>query len=317
MKKLHLILVLVILANSLPFFSQNTVNKTISEGDLIVLLDGSKKGIDTIVLNSKEFSQLKLVLNDSVFLKNTLNANAQKLDLINRTLSNNQNNDKSFFKPFTLDKALLLFTPLLLIGFVVYTLIEKKKLRDKILFTVTGFNRGNSNEPRIEQWRNGIVNEAINKAKADQNELVSIKTNISDLKRNVENILSRLKEFENDSKPTSNSIQQKSEISKQVHKPKILYADAIVNDQFNRVTESPNEDTVYEIILQNTSDKSGGFTVYKDAFRRVLMNPDFVDGCEKQKLDLAPTDLKVDKGTTQLNDYGKWIIVNKANVKFI
>lgn len=317
MKKLPLILLLVFLTNCFQLFSQKAVSKTISEGEIIVYKDSSKQDIDSIIISRKNFAEMKMMLIDSVYSKGFFIKNVEELDAINSTLSKKQDKPKNFFIPFNLEKTLLLFTSLLLIGFIIYTLVEKKRLRDHILFTVTGMRSGDSNISRINKWRNDIVNEATEKANLNQNELASIKTNISDLKRNVDDMVRRLSNLENNSKLESNSIQPKSERSRQVDEPKILYADAIVNDQFNRVTELPNEDTVYEINLLSVTDKNGSFTVYKDAYRRVLINPDFVDGCEKQKLSMSPTNLEVVEGKTQLNEYGKWMIVQKANVKFI
>jgi LysM repeat protein len=94
-----------------------------------------------------------------------------------------------------------------------------------------------------------------------------------------------------------------------------LYADSIVNNAFNRVVETPNEDTVYEIT--KTSSRTATFRIYSDAYKRVIKNPDFIDGCEKQRINQTPSTLEIENGETVQDDFGKWQITKKAKIKFI
>jgi hypothetical protein len=94
-----------------------------------------------------------------------------------------------------------------------------------------------------------------------------------------------------------------------------LYADAIINDVFNKVSEQPNEDTVYELRRTTPSDRSAKFIIYKGAYSRVIDTPDFIKGCEKQVT--GKNDLQVDPGEAAQNDLGKWKITKKARIKFI
>jgi hypothetical protein len=94
-----------------------------------------------------------------------------------------------------------------------------------------------------------------------------------------------------------------------------LYADAIINDIFNKVSELPNDDTVYELLRKTSSDRNAKFTIYKGAYRRIIDTPDFIKGCEKQIT--GKNDLQVDPGETTQDDLGKWKIIKTARIKFI
>ncbi|HPE74625.1 MAG TPA: hypothetical protein PLC80_00970 [Draconibacterium sp.] len=118
------------------------------------------------------------------------------------------------------------------------------------------------------------------------------------------------------SQPKINTFQGQKEEGQVSNKPTQLYADAIINGEFYRTKEQPNDDTVFELKL-TPSAKQATFNIYPEAFRRVIKNPDFVDGCEKQKINPQPNFLEVEKGEATLDDFGKWKITKKAIVKFV
>lgn len=95
-----------------------------------------------------------------------------------------------------------------------------------------------------------------------------------------------------------------------------LYADAIIGGEFHRISEHPNEDTVYEL-LKLSSARIFEFTVYAGSHKRVIDTPDFVDGCEKQRINNQPQEIQVEPGEAILDEYGKWKVTKKANIKFI
>lgn len=98
-----------------------------------------------------------------------------------------------------------------------------------------------------------------------------------------------------------------------------FYADSINQDGFfNHISKQPNEDTVFEISLLNAGDRTATFTVYSGAFKRILKNADFVEGCEKQKISSTPHSLEVESGEVLfVQEIGKWKITNKAKIKFV
>lgn len=92
----------------------------------------------------------------------------------------------------------------------------------------------------------------------------------------------------------------------------LRYADSIRHDGFfNKVTEQPNDDTVFELELENSY--SAKFTVYEEAYSRVIKRPEFLPavGCDKQVIGCSA--LEAEPGRAQAQD-GKWKVVSKVNV---
>lgn len=106
---------------------------------------------------------------------------------------------------------------------------------------------------------------------------------------------------------TENTVQIKEETSKV---NKLLYADCIIDDYFNKVTEEPDEDTVFEL---HTKNNIADFVIYSGAKRRIIANPAYLDGCEKQII--GDSDVIVDEtGIAQIQMDGKWKIINSLKV---
>lgn len=92
----------------------------------------------------------------------------------------------------------------------------------------------------------------------------------------------------------------------------VLYADSIFNGFFNNVNEKPNEETVFELHLQN--EQYASFKIYDLAKHRIIANPAFLEGCDKQVVNINQKIEIVSEGTTQLQPDGKWKINKKLNV---
>jgi hypothetical protein len=164
--------------------------------------------------------------------------------------------------------------------------------------------------------------------------LNDIKKRIQNLEREKAELNNKLNEIEHQLNPLKPQIISPPDKTQQINympliveprptteklnpvEPKQLFADAIINSEFHRITEQPNSDTVYELRLFN-SLKKATFIVFVGAYQRVIKNADFVDGCDKQKLASPSQNIEVENGIAELNDSGKWRITKKATVKFI
>lgn len=93
----------------------------------------------------------------------------------------------------------------------------------------------------------------------------------------------------------------------------VLYADAIIDGRFVKVSETPSDDSIFVLNLKDGS--SADFSVYKQAYQRVIANPSFLEGCEKQILGETKNIEVVSLGLA-IRDVsnGKWRIANKLNV---
>ncbi|MDR0603772.1 MAG: hypothetical protein LBG80_05655 [Bacteroidales bacterium] len=104
-----------------------------------------------------------------------------------------------------------------------------------------------------------------------------------------------------------------NETDKNTHDPiSTLYSDAIIDGFFNRVREVPNEDTIFELHLQ--IEQMANFTIYPSAYKRVIANPDFLEGCDKQALHNAQNVTIESQGIAQKQPDGKWKITKKPNI---
>jgi hypothetical protein len=93
----------------------------------------------------------------------------------------------------------------------------------------------------------------------------------------------------------------------------VRYADSIKSDStFNKVTELPTDDTVFELELENSVFAE--FTVYEKANGKVIRRPEFLNGCDIQKI--GNTTLEVTSGKAQ-EQGGKWLVTTKANIKIL
>lgn len=92
-----------------------------------------------------------------------------------------------------------------------------------------------------------------------------------------------------------------------------LYADAIIDGYFVRVREIPNEDSIF--VLHLNGENSAAFEVYESAYNRVVANPSFLEGCEKQVIGESLQLEIISKGMAQKDfSNGKWKVINKLNV---
>ncbi|MBR0175866.1 MAG: LysM peptidoglycan-binding domain-containing protein [Bacteroidales bacterium] len=92
-----------------------------------------------------------------------------------------------------------------------------------------------------------------------------------------------------------------------------LYADAIIDGYFVRVREIPNEDSIFVMLLNG--EGTATFEVYESAYNRVVANPSFLEGCEKQIIGESLRLEIISKGVAQRDfSNGKWKIINKLNV---
>jgi hypothetical protein len=134
--------------------------------------------------------------------------------------------------------------------------------------------------------------EKINSAKDD------------DLKKMLATAGLNMKDYQkNEQQKVSEQTQQKS-----------LYADAIIDGKFNRVRETPNEDSIFELKLNHAGDTRATVVVYKPAYKRVIVHPSFLNGCENQILGMSNVKMQKE-GVAVKDENGNWCIKAKPQVK--
>jgi len=93
-----------------------------------------------------------------------------------------------------------------------------------------------------------------------------------------------------------------------------LYADAIIDGKFNRVTEQPDNNSIFELKLERVGDTKAEVIIYPDAYRRVIANPSFLEGCKKHILGNTTVTI-LQKGVATIDNNGKWKVESAPEVK--
>ena len=90
-----------------------------------------------------------------------------------------------------------------------------------------------------------------------------------------------------------------------------LYAVSIIDGYLQRVKDTANEDTVFELSLKSAS--KADITVYKSAYEKILDNPSHLEGCDKQIV--GRTSVNVEQaGEAERDDNGKWRVTKRVKV---
>lgn len=147
--------------------------------------------------------------------------------------------------------------------------------------------------------------QSLTKEKA---ELESQKSNWEREKRSLEQELTGLRTKKAPVAPTAPSPKPAPP------QPKILYAYAIVNGKFHRVKEQPDSaETNFELRLDSPTATSAKIYIYPGAERRILANPAFLEGCDKQILGNSRVET-THPGLAQKEGENNWVVTKKPEV---
>jgi len=312
MKKLIVILSILFIAYTMGFASN--VQKVPKIPVVVLKLDTKTyKDNDTFVIDSTKLRQLKSFIADSTDITKKTACLESELTTLKQEILNDKRSIIS-------SKILLFVIAVLIMAILVFIIIDKKKRRDEILYTLTG-KESNNDSHRLPEWENKIIEKAVEKAnqkKPDDSKQDSTKSKLDSTIKDLQERIALLE----DSKKTlpddlSSQVEEQSKAVLSVPSSKTLYAEAIIDNSLHRITEQPNNDTIFELLLLKPTDKTADLMIFTDAYKRVLKNADFIDGCEKQRINKSPINLEIEKGEAQLQDNGKWQVTKKANVKFV
>jgi hypothetical protein len=183
----------------------------------------------------------------------------------------------------------------------------------------------NRNETKDNQ---DYIEELKNEKKELDNKIVELNGKLHSLEKKKNELLDenielgkRIERMQQSHKQQNDYPHQNAEKQTIINQPRIdnantndsmLYADSIIDGYFNRVKEAPDADTTFELHLQNSHIAS--FVVYGSAVQRIIANPSFLEGCEKQVLANARSVKTESKGETQRGADGKWKIIRKLSV---
>ena len=195
---------------------------------------------------------------------------------------------------------------------IILFFIEKNKFRENLLSELDDCHAGGRMDNFVSRVAEKAKSNSSSSSSYSSIDYRPAKIDQGELKSMIDDYLSTKIEEEKEQQ----EIKLEEQRIFQQNQPKKLFADSIVENHFNKITEYVDDDTVFELYLGKGTDFKAEFTIYENAKRRVLKNADFIDGCDKQKINSNPIDLQIEKGVAILQD-GKWQISQKAKVKFV
>lgn len=140
----------------------------------------------------------------------------------------------------------------------------------------------------------------------------------------TQQLTAEIKKLKDDNTELRTLIYQNQQEQKKDDEPKLqtvaqpqslsLYADAIIDGKFNRVTEEPDSRSVFELKLLKANDTKANVVIYQAAYARVIANPSFLEGCEKQILGSTTVTL-LREGIAHTDSSGKWSLTTVPEVK--
>lgn len=191
--------------------------------------------------------------------------------------------------------------------------LQKKRFRDNVLFVLTG-EKQKWGKSRLNIFKEEIVRKAVEKTK-DEVGIFStspqpIKINEAEFRRLADMyLISKQPVVEEPIKikkqETANTISE--------NQSQFLYADVIDNGYFNRVTEQPTPESIFELILNEEGETRAKVIVYSEAYQLVTKRPEFLDGCDKHVIGNSMVTMLND-GIAQ-KEGGKWKVLTKPEVK--
>lgn len=190
--------------------------------------------------------------------------------------------------------ALVLSITGIVVAVILY-LKKKKQFEEKVVNIV-------ANSPTLMQWRDQAATNTVQPTYTPRSSFDD--GDFRDLRKRVSDLEDQLRKEQSLSTTTVSSSQKSNA-------PRSLYAESIVNDKLMRVKESPNEDSIFELKLQG--DSRASVTIYKGAHNRVLQNPSFLDGCDKQVIGNSSLSVR-QEGRAEKDENGKWKLVSKVDV---
>lgn len=311
--KIRILGLLVLLFVGIGDVGAKNMPNTGWEGLWRILLPREKGNI-MITLDSLQYSRMMSFFNDDTIrytkvdeqldsevtlIKGDIINLREKLDQLNA--SNKEKKTVGGAPLWVVVVLALLILLLILLG--VYAFIRQKKLRKQVIHIVR-------NSKTIKEW----LDEGYEKKmplvtpKSYDREINALQNENRDLKNRVAALEDALRKKETSVSSDTNL----GSLAKPQSTPRMLYADSIIDGVFSHVREQENEDTVFLLKLRNNSIAS--ITIFKPAYGKVLANPSYLEGCDKQIIGHNSVEI-IQEGEAEISSNGKWRVVAPIRVE--
>ena len=242
--------------------------------------DGNKTAVCDVTVEA-DWKLLCQTLTDSISILNEQIQNG-----------NNRRHDIAFN---WISIALAAFALVLIALLLVLFILSKKAAKKQKTSSQSLINELNEKMNWIQTEKGGL-----------ENRITTLSSKNKELNGEIEKLCAVA--YQNQQQQQENNEQQVSP------QPQSLYADAIIDGKFNRVKERPDGDTIFELMLSKAGETRAKVIVPESAHTKIIANPSFLEGCEKQILGNTIVTMQRD-GIAQKDDSGKWIITTTPEVK--
>jgi hypothetical protein len=197
--------------------------------------------------------------------------------------------------------------------YILYVVLKSKRIEDK-------FEPKNENE---RKWQS-LEKKCENVIKESEKKYENV---IKESEKKYENVIKELKKkYENKGELNNNKQGCRSQPPADKNTPVAptqpktisLFASSINerDNVFYDVLEQAAKNTLFELILKNNDQSTAHFKVFEGAYPKVLGDPNFLSGCNLQRTG-SNNVITEEEGVAQKQEDGKWIVTQKATIKFV
>lgn len=241
-------------------------------------------------------------LNAFHFGIDSINIRLKALEDYNKILAERGGNGstESWVRILLFVLAFVLFVFLLVLIWLI------KGLEDEIVSVVT------DNNGEVKKWVKRITEKPsiTPVSKSYDSEIRDLQKENRELKNRINELEDNIRALKN--KPEARVIEQQTISSKPVDSIKLLYSDSIIDGWFCHVWTQENDDTIF--VLKLKSESHAIFTIFNQAYNKVLANASYLDGCDKQVLNCNTVDI-LSEGEAVREANGKWKVVSPLKVE--
>ena len=309
--------VIGLLALLLSIVTANAIAKEMPnvgwDGKWRFMLPKEKDNI-TITLDSVQYNRMMSFFNDTTVPYTKIDSILfSEMDSLRSILNEQENKVSQLISSIEEKKTVggaplwvvivLAILTILFILLSVYVYIRQNKLRKRVISIV-------KNSQTIKEWldmgyekKKPLVTQ-----KSYDREIGALQSENRDLK----NRLAALEDALRTKETTVSTEPNQGQSARTPIAPRMLYADSIIDGVFSHVREQENEDTVFLLKLRN--DNAASITIFKLAYSKVLANPSYLEGCEKQVIGHNSVEI-IQEGEAEMTPNGKWRVVSPITVE--
>lgn len=291
------ILIFLLLISSTIICAANGSNPQPPGSPIITIVVDDTNATNTLYLDSATFLALtQWLLDETDYSKGHDNFTAES----KCTYSDNKS-----IHGFVVLIWLALLTALLLFLLVYYFLYDKRNRRSDVIAYVCGSDRVQNFILRII-----TANQNLNSNSVSSASFISLSKRVDEIEKKVDE---QARRSIHEPPALSTSVQSVAD-SKTTAKVADLkfFAESIQDGRYVKVSDTQSGDSIFELTVRQGSNFAS-VTICKSAYQKILANPSFIEGCNKQVEGKSRVEIK-EEGAAERKPDGKWIVCRPIKV---